>query len=307
MEGAAQFSALINAYAAVKAGLARHVLCFRTVKEGSGGAVWKDNAAPSRERLRIGGEFQWQFPFNAFSAIHWLSLYAQRHFHLYGTKREHLGAIAVNARRNAGLNPKAIYRDPMTMDDYLASKMISSPFCLFDCDAPTDASTVIILSSAEAAKDLPCQPIHIEAVGSALHSRPFWDQVATPHMAAFDAAEMMWSRSDYKPSNVQVAELYDGFSFLTLTWLEALGFCKIGEGGAFVEGGQRIARGGQLPLNTNGGQLSGGRTHGFGFVHEAVVQLRGKGGERQVANDPKVGVAAAGGGPLGGCMLLVRR
>jgi acetyl-CoA acetyltransferase len=305
-EGAAQFSALVNAYAAVKSGLARHVLCFRTVKEGSAGTYWKDTAAPSQERMHVGWDFQWRFPYNAFSAINWLALYAQRHFYLYGTRREHLGAIAVNARRNAMLNPKAIYKDPMSMDDYLASKMISSPFCLFDCDAPTDASTAIILSSAEAAEDLPSTPIHIESVGCALHTRPSWDQVATPKMAAFDAADMMWARTDYKPHNVQVAELYDGFSFLTMTWLEALGFCKVGESGAFVEDGKRIAREGELPLNTNGGQLSGGRTHGFGFVHETVVQLRGKGGVRQAANEPKVGVAAAGGGPLAGCMLLAR-
>lgn len=306
LEGGAQLAAIINGYAAIKAGLARHVLCFRTVKEGSGGASWKDSARPKVERSRVWGEYQWQLPFNAISAMQWLAPYARRHFHLYGTRREHLGAIAVNGRRNALLSPKRMYDKPLSLDDYMAMPFLSSPFCLLDCDAPTDASTVIILSSAEAAADLDCTPIHIDSVGSALTSRPSWDQVDTPRMAAFDAGKMLWDRTDYTAKDVDVAQLYDGFSFLTLTWLEALGFCGVGESGPFVEGGKRIALEGDLPINTNGGQLSGGRTHGFGFVHEAVTQLRGVGGDRQVAGDLKLAVAAAGGGPMAGCLLLAK-
>ena len=125
-------------------------------------------------------------------------------------------------------------------------------------------------------------------------------------MALRDAAAMLWERTDLEPADVDVAELYDGFSFITLAWLEALGFCAKGEGGPFIEGGERIALNGPLPLNTHGGQLSAGRLHGYGFVHEACVQLWREGGERQIAGQPGVAVAAAGGGPLGGCMLLVR-
>jgi acetyl-CoA acetyltransferase len=118
---------------------------------------------------------------------------------------------------------------------------------------------------------------------------------------------MMWSRTDLKPSDVRVAGLYDGFSFIALAWLEALGFCAKGEGGPFIEGGERIARvGGDVALNTNGGQLSGGRLHGYGFLHETCTQLWGEGGERQVPGEPAVAVAAAGGGPLAGCLLLTR-
>lgn len=125
-------------------------------------------------------------------------------------------------------------------------------------------------------------------------------------MAAHDAADMLWSRTDLKPKDVDLALLYDGFSFLALNWIEAMGFCKIGEGGAFVDGGHRIARDGVLPLNPHGGQLSGGRTHGFGFVHEAVTQLRGAAGARQVPNSPRVAAVTNGGGPMAGAMLLVR-
>jgi len=306
MEGSAQLGAIINGYAAIKAGLARHVLCFRTVKEGSGGASWKENAEVRTQRARLDGEFQYLFPYNAISASNWLSLYAQRHFHLYGTTREHLGQIAITERRGAVDNPKALFREPLTMDDYLSARMITSPFGLLDCDAPTDASTVILLSAADAVAGSGKPAIRIDSVGGGIHGRAAWDQADMPRMAAHDAAQMLWARTDLKPTDVDVALLYDGFSFLALTWLEAMGFCEIGEGGAFVEGGQRIARDGELPLNPHGGQLSSGRTHGFGFVHEAVTQLRGQAGARQVPNGPCVAAVTNGGGPMAGAMLLVR-
>jgi acetyl-CoA acetyltransferase len=125
-------------------------------------------------------------------------------------------------------------------------------------------------------------------------------------MAARDAAATLWARTDLKPSDVDVACLYDGFSFLALVWLEALGFCGRGEGGPFVEGGKRIAIDGELPLNPHGGQLSAGRLHGYGLLHEACIQLWGDGGDRQVAGAPEVAAVGVGGGPLCGCMLLTR-
>jgi acetyl-CoA acetyltransferase len=234
-------------------------------------------------------------------------MFAQRHFHEYGTTREQLAWIALNGRRNAARNPNAIYRDPMTMDDYLAARMISTPFCLFDCDVPCDGATAVIVSRVEAARDLRHPPVRVEAVGTALRGRPSWDQYDDlTTMATRDAGAHLWSRTDLKPTDVQLAELYDGFSFLALSWLEALGLCGVGESGPFVEGGTRIALDGELPLNTHGGQLSAGRLHGYGFLHEAVLQLRGDAGDRQVPGDPRVGVAAAGGGNTCGCLLLTR-
>ena len=249
----------------------------------------------------------WIRPFNGLSAAHPLALVAMRHMHAYGTTREQLGAVAVNGRRNAMLNPRALYRDPMSMSDYLAARMISDPLCLFDCDAPIDGSTVIIVSHIEAARDLRKPPLRIEAMSGALYGRPWWDQFADlTEMAATDAGRHLWQRTDLKPVDVQVANLYDGFSILTLIWLEALGFCRKGESGAFVDGGARIALDGELPLNTGGGQLSAGRLHGFGLLWETCVQLWGEAGERQVKHNPRVGLAAAGGGPLAGCLLLTR-
>ena len=219
--------------------------------------------------------------------------------------REQLAAIALNARKNAAGNPNAVYTEPMTLDDYFAARMISSPLCLFDCDVPVDGATAVIVSRRELAGDLRRPPIDVEAVGSALRGRPSWDQFDDlTSMAARDAGAMLFERTDLTPNDVDVAELYDGFSFIALAWLEALGFCGKGEGGPFIEGGARIALDGEIPLNTHGGQLSAGRLHGYGFLHGACAQLWGEAGERQVQGDPQVSVAAAGGGPLGGCLLL---
>jgi acetyl-CoA acetyltransferase len=312
LESPGQLGSVINAVAAVATGLADHVVCFRTVWEASaqgqkGRSAVTMGAGVGGSSYRASSFMQWTLPFGAPSAANWIAMMAQRHFHEFGTTREQLAWVALNGRRNAMRNPKAIYRDPMTLDDYLEVRMISTPLCLYDCDVPADGSTAVIVSRADAAPDLRRPPIRFEAVGSAIHGRPSWDQwddLTT--MALRDAAAMLWRRTDLQPSDVDVAELYDGFSFITLCWLEALGFCGKGEGGTFIDGGERIALDGQVPLNTHGGQLSAGRLHGYGFLHEACVQLWGLGDERQVADDPEVAVVAAGGGPLGGCLLLTK-
>ncbi len=304
-----QLGAVINACTAVATGLARHVLCFRT--------VWESTAQGSGRRAGIGaggggsfrasGFMQWTLPFGAASAAVWIAMMARRHFHEFGTTREQMAQMALNARKNAALNPAAVYRDPMTLDDYLGARMISEPFCLYDCDAPVDGSTAVIVSSVEAAKDCRKPPLRVEAVGSALRGRPSWDQFDDlTTMALRDAGAMLFERTDLKPSDVDVAQLYDGFSFIAMAWLEALGFCGKGESGSFIEGGDSIALDGLLPLNTNGGQLSAGRLHGFGLLHELCLQLWREGEARQVPGEPRTGVAAAGGGPLGGCLLLRR-
>ena len=232
---------------------------------------------------------------------------ASAHFDLYGTTRETLGWIALNARKNAALNPWAVYQDPLTMDDYLDARTITSPFGLYDCDVPCDGATAFIVSSLERARDLRHKPLRIESMGAALRGRPSWDQYEDlTTMPNRDAAAQMWSRTDLKPADVQMAQLYDGFSFLAMSWLEALQLCPVGESGPFIEGGQRIAREGPLPLNTHGGQLSAGRLHGYGFLHEACVQLWGEGEARQVASNPQVAAVAAGGGNTCGCLLLTR-
>jgi acetyl-CoA acetyltransferase len=309
IESPGQLGSVINACLAVAAGLATHVLCFRSVWEGSaqgdkGRAAVQPGAGGGS--FKATGFMEWTLPYAIPSAAPWIALMAQRHFHEFGTTREQMGQIALNARRNAAINPKAIYRDPMTMDDYLNVRMISSPLSLYDCDVPCDGGTAVIVSHVDTIPDLRRPPVHVEAVGTALRGRPSWDQFDDlTTMACRDAGAQLWTRTDLKPADVQLAEMYDGFSFITMAWLEAMGFCGHGESGPFVEGGGNIARdGGVLPLNTHGGQLSAGRLHGYGFLHEACVQLWGEAGERQVPGDPEVGVACAGGGPLAGALLL---
>jgi len=308
-EAPGQLGSVIDAIAAVACGYAKHVLCFRTVWESTaqGGGGRPGIGGGGGQGFRASGFTEWTLPFGAASAAVWIAMFAQRHMHEYGTTREQMAWIALNARRNAGRNPKAVYRDPMSLDDYLAARMISTPFCLYDCDVPVDGATAVVVSSAERARDLRKPRLRVESIGTALRGRPSWDQFDDlTTMALRDAGAMLFERTDLAPRDVHVAELYDGFSFLAMAWLEALGFCGKGESGAFIEGGARIALDGTIPLNTHGGQLSGGRLHGYGFLHEACMQLWREGGERQVAREPKVAVAAAGGGPLAGCILLVR-
>ncbi len=305
LEGPAQIMPIIHAALAVGAGLCRHALVYRTVTESTAAADTgrRGIGAGSRE---ISGFAAFMIPFGAMSAANWLALYARRHMHEFGTKREHLAMVALTDRRHAALNPKAIYREPLTMDEYLNARMVSEPFGLYDCDVPVDGSTAVIVSTSDAARDLPHPAVRFNAVGTAIRARPLWDQwgdITT--MAARDAAAHLWTRTDLKPTDVDTAQLYDGFSFLTLAWLEALGFCGKGESGPFVEGGQRISLGGDLPLNTWGGQLSGGRLHGFGFVAEACRQLRGECGDRQVPSC-EVAAVGVGGGPVAGCLLLTK-
>ena len=196
----------------------------------------------------------------------------------------------------------------MTLESYFAARMISTPFCLYDCDVPVRRrhrgdrlaarTPRAICAARRCASRRSARRCTAGPRGTSSTISPRW-RCGTP-------ARCCGRAPTCKPADVDVAELYDGFSFLALAWLEALGFCGKGEGGPFIEGGKRIALDGELPLNTNGGQLSGGRLHGYGFLHEACVQLWGEGGARQVPGDPRVAVAAAGGGPLAGCLLVTR-
>ena len=300
-EISSQLGAVVAAAMAVRTGQARHVICFRTVYEAA--ALARPAEYPPLRRETVDGYSQWFAPFNATSAANWTAQYAMRHVKRFGLTREQLAQIALTDRAHAALNPRALVRKPLTMDEYLSARMISTPLCLYDCDRFTDASTVLIVSAGEAIDEVSCKPIRIAAMAGTVE-RHSWDQAEW--MACYPTGADLWKRTDYKPADVDTVQLYDGFSFQALAWIEALGFCEVGEGGRFIEGGQRIGIGGELPLNTFGGQIGAGRLHGFGFAHEAVVQLRGKGGARQIPGDPRVAVSASGGGPLATALLLTR-
>jgi acetyl-CoA acetyltransferase len=293
---------LIAAMQAVANGLCRHVLCFRTVWESTFAAMGLRVPAPGR----AAGGSQWRAPFGAVSPANWIGVNANQYLHRYGATRELLGMIAVNARTGAGRNPQAIYRDPMTMDDYFAARPITSPFGLYDCDVPCDASIAVVVSAADVAADLPHPAIRIEAVGTQIAERVSWDQGTITHEPqVLGQAAHLWTRTGLRPADVDLALLYDGFTFNAVSWLEGLGFCGLGEAQDWLDGGRRIALGGELPVNPHGGQLSEGRTHGFGFLREAIVQLRGDAGERQVA-EARTAVVTSGGGTPSGVLLLQR-
>jgi acetyl-CoA acetyltransferase len=304
-DGPSQLASVMSAVMAVASGYARHVLVYRTTSEATGQAgVGRDTTSPA-DVTGVTGLQEWLRPFGAVSAAHWLAMLAQRYLHETGATREQIGGLAIATRRWAGLNPDAVYRAPLTIDEYLSARMITTPLCLYDCDVPADGSVAVLVSAAETGSGLRA-PVRIEAMGSMLSARPFWDQWSGPlDLPQRDSARHLWSRTSLRPADVDVAQLYDGFSILALLWLEAAGFCAPGEAAGFVASGERTGPGGSLPLNTGGGQLSGGRLHGFGLFHEAVVQLRGEAGERQVAG-AETAFVGAGGGPLGGCFLLTR-
>ena len=292
---------VIAAMLAVAGGLCRHVLCFRTLwqstfaamKLGSGGA-------------RVSGSMAWRAPYGAMSAANWIGVNAHQYMHRYGATREMLAHIALTERANAMRNPAAIYREPLTMDDYFAARMISSPFGLYDCDVPCDGAVALVVSDAAVARDLPKPAIRIDAVGTQILERVSWDEGTLTHEPqVLGPAAHLWTRTALTPDDVDIALVYDGFTFNAISWLEGLGFCGIGEAQDWLDGGKRIALDGPLPINPHGGQLSEGRLHGYGFLYEAVTQLRHDGGDRQVA-DATTAVVTSGGGTPSGVLLLQR-
>ena len=291
---------LITAMLAVASGLCRHVVCFRTVWQSTYAELARGGGGGRR---RVSGVEEHLAPFGT-QAANVVAMAATQHFARYGTTRETLGWIALNARANAARNPTAVFREPLTMEDYLAARPISTPLGLLDCDALCDGSVAVVVSAADAAADLRHPPVRVEAVGTQITERIEWDQgVLTHEPHVLGPAAHLWSRTALGPADVDVAELYDGFTFNCLSWLEALGFCEIGEAKDFLDGGKRIALDGELPLNTHGGQLSHGRTHGMGLVHEAITQLRGDAGPRQV-REAATAVVSSGGLTPGGAILF---
>ena len=293
--------AVVAAMLAVSAGLCRHVLCFRTVWESTFAALGQRGPAGGR----AAGQAAWRAPFGALSPANWIAMNANQYLHRYGAGRELLGWIALNGRANAARNPAAIYRDPMTMDDYLSARPITTPFGLYDCDVPCDGSIAVVVSAASAAPDLPKPAVRVEAVGTQIMERVSWDQGTLTHEPqVLGQAAHLWTRTDLRPADVDLALVYDGFTFNAVSWLEALGFCGLGEAQDWIDGGRRIALDGDLPVNPHGGQLSEGRTHGFGFLYEAVTQLRHEAGDRQVQGASTAVVTSGGGTPSG--VLLLR-
>ncbi len=304
-EGPGHMGAIFQAVMAVATGLCRHVLVFRTVNQATARLASRESTLLTGSGARADGGNAFFVPYHAHSPANMWALYAQAYFDKYDVGPEQLGWVAVNGRRMAARNPNAIYQKPITLDDYMAARMISTPLRLFDCDSHIDGSTALIISHKDAARDLRNPPLSIEAMGMSigglgegLHEGDFTT------LAAQRAGDMLWQRTDLKPKDVDCAQIYDGFSIHVWLWMEAVGLCAPGEAARFIEGGTRVDLDGELPLNTSGGQLSAGRFHGYGHTHEGCVQLWGRGGARQVADAQTCMVVNGGYGY--GAMLLKR-
>jgi acetyl-CoA acetyltransferase len=287
----------------VATGQARHVVVWRTVKEGSAARRAGGRPAYGANKPAAEGSMAFWLPLGALSPVCHVAPFTTRYMHEFGVTREQLGWIPVTQRAHAALNPDAVYRKPISIGDYMESRMISYPICLYDCDVPADGSTAVVVSAADTAADLR-SPVRIAAMAGVIDSRPSWEQWEDFARVGHATGAAMWDRTDLSSRDVDVAELYDGFTIEAVWWLEALGFCGPGEAGDFVEGGKRISIGGELPLNTWGGQLSGGRLHaGFGHTAEAVRQVRGEAGARQVSGAEVAAIGNVGGFEAGAALL----
>lgn len=217
-----------------------------------------------------------------FGAPSGYAMVAQRYRYEYGLKDEQLGAVAITFRKHAALNENAQYRKPLTMEEYLNARYVAEPFRLNDCCPVTDGAAAVIVTSAERARDLKQRPVYISGIGQ---SHPAWDLPQRENWTTTGAAisgPAAFRMADITPADVDVVQFYDCFTIVPILTLEDYGFCKKGEGAAFVEGGERIDFGGELPMNTSGGLNSETGMPGMQLIVEGVRQLRGQCGPRQV-------------------------
>jgi acetyl-CoA acetyltransferase len=308
MGGAAPVAALQHAAMAVDAGIADYVLIPAGWNGYSGSRV-RETVALDAASLP-GGTIarDYYLPFGLVAPPQWYALMARRHMHEFGTTPAQLGAIAIAMRKHAQLNPNAVMRgQPLTLEEYLASPMITAPYRLLDCCLETDGAAAVIVTSAARARDLAAPPVYISGVAAA---QPYPADEFTNRTDFFTtgltlAAPRAFAMAGATPPDVDFAEIYDCFTFEVLQQLEEAGFCGRGEGGAFVSGG-RIELGGALPINTHGGLLSEAHVLGMNHLVEAVRQLRGTAGARQVPN-ARLGVVTGWGDFGDGSIAILRR
>jgi acetyl-CoA acetyltransferase len=302
MGGASPVASLRTAALAVETGEADAVVVF-VARNGRSGA---------RVAARLGAQVPGtsfreglEQPEGLSTPAQWYSLFARRHMIEFGTTREQLGAVALTMRSHAQLNPHAMmYGKPLTMEEYKASKPIADPYLMFDCCLETDGASAVVVTRADRAEDSDHRPVRIAGVaeGHADNADDIINRRDFFNLGLTKAAPRAFSKAGLGPADVDLALIYDCFTFEVIQQLEEAGFVPRGEGGAFVEDGH-IAINGSLPVNPHGGLLSEGHIAGMNHVVEAVVQLRGDAGERQVANAEVA--ALTGWGDLGDGSLAI--
>jgi acetyl-CoA acetyltransferase len=281
--GSVSHSVVGQAAMAVASGIAETIVCYRAIN--------------ARSEFRMGGtgrgpaavfDVQYQAPYGYFAPPQQFAMYARAHMNRYGTTSEHFGHIAVGQRANAVKNPRALKRDPITLDDYLASRWIAEPFRLLDCCLETDGACAVVVTSRERARDLRQPPVLISGAAWGGGDSFFSGSGSVPSGTDFTVTEAarlaprLYAMAGIGPDDIDFAELYDCFTYSVLVQLEDYGFCQKGEGGPYAASGA-LALDGDLPVNTHGGFLSEGYVHGINHIAEAVAQLRGTAGDRQVA------------------------
>ncbi len=302
MGGASSVASIQCAIAVVQAGICNHVLLSLGRTGFSGGRIGA--RVQQMPQFRVIGEFE--MPSGAIAPPQLYAVMARRHMELYGTTSLQFAEIAVSTRENAARNPNATMRKPITVEDHQASRMISDPLRLLDCSLESDGAAAVVISSAERARDMRQKPVLVMGVAeghpdspSAITQRP---DIATLGLAK--AAPRAFAMAGVKPDDVDVAEIYDCFTYNVLCQLEDAGFCKKGEGGPFVASGA-IRMGGKLPINTHGGLLSQAHMAGMNHVVELVRQLRGA-APVQVP-DAEIGVVTGYGDMGDGSIAIMRR
>ncbi len=293
---------VLAAAAAIEAGLARNVLCYRAMNGRSGFRLGGGREFSAR------GITQYTAPFGWITYPQAMAMWCRRHMIKYGTRSEQLAAVAITCRENAALNERAMQRQPITLDDYMNSRMIVEPFRVLDICLESDGACAVLVTGRERARDLKQRPVHL--MGGAYGGGPnqgddLFDAMRWPdhaHNYAKYIAADLWASAGVAPKDIDVAEIYDCFTYSVLMQLEGFGFCDEGEGGSFVQDG-RISRSGELPINTHGGLLSEAYIHGLNHVLEAVRQLRGDAGARQIPG-AEIALTTAGAMTCGSAMVL---
>ncbi|MEX1255370.1 MAG: lipid-transfer protein [Dehalococcoidia bacterium] len=289
--GGAGCAPVVLAALAVASGMATVAVAFRARNRGSGGRPW------AKAGMRVGGPAAFELPYGLVSPVQQLALLTRRYMIEYGATSEQFARVAVTQRANAARNERAFFRDPITVEDVLSSRLIADPLHLLDCSLETDGACAVIVTSAERARDLRQPPAYISGVAQGMGPQHYMMSGLIYKDDPFDLPPLYSARDVYAmaglgPEDVDVALFYDVFSPMVLWQLEAYGFCKRGEAGPFVEEGRIDWPDGDIPVNTHGGSLSEAYVHGFNHVLEGVRQLRGT-STCQVANASVALVAAA--------------
>lgn len=289
-----------NAANAVAAGLCDVAMVYRSLNGRSGRRFGHVTG-----RVEVPGEAQFAAPHGYLVPPQWVAMWARRHQHVYGSTCEDLGQIAITQRDHASRNPHAVAQKPLAMDDYLAGRWINEPLRVYDCTFEVDGACAIVVTTMDRARDLVHLPVRVLGSAESHGAGGSWDQwgdLTTMYSAG--TAPRLWSRVGLGPDDIDVACMYDCFTYTVMATMEDFGFCGKGEVGAFFAEG-RATYGGTVVVNPHGGLLSEGYIHGMNHHFEAVLQLRHEAGDRQV-DGAELALVTAGAGPYGGAVVYAR-